>query len=188
LVCVPNRAFRDLRATANLSTGDIACDRTDEIHPENIWLAQRVAKIIGLDIAGIDIVTPDISHPLREVGGVVVEVNAAPGFRMHTHPSQGKPRDVAGAVVNMLFPPGKSSRIPIFAVTGTNGKTTTMRLLAHIVKQTGKTVGYTTTDGTYIGNSLVDKGDNTGPQSAQLIVFLSKTTIRAVAPVAMPQN
>ena len=93
-----------LRATANLSTGGIACDRTDEIHPENIWLAQRVAKIIGLDIAGIDIVTPDISRPLREVGGVVVEVNAAPGFRMHTHPSQGKSRDVAGAVINLLSP------------------------------------------------------------------------------------
>ncbi|AFY90657.1 cyanophycin synthetase [Chroococcidiopsis thermalis] len=159
-----------LRATANLSTGGIACDRTDEIHPENIWLAQRVAKIIGLDIAGIDIVTPDISRPLREVGGVVVEVNAAPGFRMHTHPSQGKPRDVAGAVINMLFPPGKSSRVPILAVTGTNGKTTTTRLLANIVKQTGKTVGYTTTDGTYIGDFLVDRGDNTGPQSAQLIL------------------
>jgi cyanophycin synthetase len=159
-----------LRATANLSTGGIACDRTDEIHPENIWLAQRVAKIIGLDIAGIDLVTPDISRPLREVGGVVVEVNAAPGFRMHTNPSQGKPRDVAGAVVNMLFPPGKSSRIPILAVTGTNGKTTTTRLLAHIIEQTGKTVGYTTTDGTYIGNSLVDKGDNTDLQSAQLIL------------------
>ena len=159
-----------LRATANLSTGGIACDRTDEIHPENIWLAQRVATIIGIDIAGIDIVTPDISRPLREVGGVVVEVNAAPGFRMHTHPSQGKPRDVAGAVVDMLFPPGKSSRVPILAVTGTNGKTTTTRLLAHIVKQTGKTVGYTTTDGTYIGECLVNKGDNTGPQSAQLIL------------------
>lgn len=159
-----------LRATANLSTGGIAVDRTDDIHPENVWLAQRVAKIIGLDIAGIDIVTPDISKPLREVDGVIVEVNAAPGFRMHVCPSRGIPRNVAGAVLDMLFPPEKPSRIPILAVTGTNGKTTTTRLLAHIMKQTGRTVGFTTTDGTYIGDYLVEPGDNTGPQSAQLIL------------------
>jgi len=159
-----------LRATANLSTGGIAVDRTDDIHPENVWLAQRVAKIIGLDIAGIDIVTPDISRPLREVDGVIVEVNAAPGFRMHVCPSVGIPRNVAGAVLDMLFPAGAPSRVPIIAVTGTNGKTTTTRLLAHILKQTNKTVGYTTTDGTYIGDYLVELGDNTGPQSAQLIL------------------
>jgi cyanophycin synthetase len=159
-----------LRATANLSTGGIAVDRTDDIHPENIWLAQRVAKIIGLDITGIDIVTPDISRPLREVGGVIVEVNAAPGFRMHVCPSVGIPRNVAGAVLDMLFPPGAPSRIPIIALTGTNGKTTTTRLTAHIFKQTGRIVGYTTTDGTYIGDYLVEPGDNTGPQSAQLIL------------------
>ncbi|MBV9388271.1 MAG: cyanophycin synthetase, partial [Chroococcidiopsidaceae cyanobacterium CP_BM_ER_R8_30] len=159
-----------LRATANLSTGGIAVDRTDDIHPENVWIAQRVSKIIGLDIAGIDIVTPDISRPLREVDGVIVEVNAAPGFRMHVCPSQGIPRNVAGAVLDMLFPQGALSRIPIVAVTGTNGKTTTTRLLAHILKQTGRTVGYTTTDGTYIGDYLVEPGDNTGPQSAQLIL------------------
>jgi cyanophycin synthetase len=121
-----------LRATANLSTGGIAVDRTDDIHPENVWLAQRVAKIIGLDIAGIDIVTPDISRPIRELDGVIVEVNAAPGFRMHVSPSRGIPRNVAGAVLDMLFPHEKPSRIPILAVTGTNGKTTTTRLLAHI--------------------------------------------------------
>lgn len=159
-----------LRATANLSTGGIAVDRTDDIHPENIWLAQRVAKIIGLDIAGIDIVTPDISRPLREVDGVIVEVNAAPGFRMHVCPSVGIPRNVAGAVLDMLFPSGKPSRVPIISVTGTNGKTTTTRLTAHIFKQTGSVVGYTTTDGTYIGDYLVEAGDNTGPQSAQLIL------------------
>jgi cyanophycin synthetase len=159
-----------LRATANLSTGGIAIDRTDEIHPENIWLAQRVAKIIGLDICGMDVVTPDISRPLREVGGVIVEVNAAPGFRMHVCPSQGLPRNVAAPVIDMLFPPGTPSRVPILAVTGTNGKTTTTRLLAHIYKQTGRTVGYTTTDGIYIGEYLVEKGDNTGPQSAGLIL------------------
>ncbi|MEC4815932.1 MAG: cyanophycin synthetase [Scytonema sp. PMC 1069.18] len=159
-----------LRATANLSTGGIAVDRTDEIHPENVWLAQRIVKIIGLDIAGIDIVTQDISRPLRDMDGVIVEVNAAPGFRMHVAPSQGIPRNVAGAVLDMLFPADKSSRIPILAVTGTNGKTTTTRLLAHIFKQTGKVIGYTTTDGTYVGDYLVEAGDNTGPQSAQLIL------------------
>ncbi|MBW4638812.1 MAG: cyanophycin synthetase [Gloeocapsa sp. UFS-A4-WI-NPMV-4B04] len=159
-----------LRATANLSTGGIAVDRTDDIHPENVWLAQRVAKIIGLDIAGIDIVTPDISRPIRELDGVIVEVNAAPGFRMHVSPSRGIPRNVAGAVLDMLFPHEKPSRIPILAVTGTNGKTTTTRLLAHIFKSTGQIVGYTTTDGTYIGDHLVEPGDNTGPQSAQLIL------------------
>ncbi|MEQ9237422.1 cyanophycin synthetase [Coleofasciculus sp. E2-BRE-01] len=159
-----------LRATANLSTGGIAIDRTDDIHPENVWLAERVAKIIGLDIAGIDIVTPDISQPLRDIDGVVVEVNAAPGFRMHVCPSEGLPRNVAAPVMDMLFPPGQASRIPILAVTGTNGKTTTTRLLAHIYKQTGHGVGYTTTDGIYIGDHLVEQGDTTGPQSAQVIL------------------
>jgi cyanophycin synthetase len=159
-----------LRATANLSTGGIAIDRTDEAHPENIWLAQRIAKIIGLDIAGIDVVTSDISKPLREVDGVIVEVNAAPGFRMHVCPSAGIPRNVAEPVLNMLFPPGAASHVPIIALTGTNGKTTTTRLTAHIFKQTGQVVGYTTTDGTYIGDYLVEPGDNTGPQSAQLIL------------------
>ncbi|TAE95479.1 MAG: cyanophycin synthetase [Oscillatoriales cyanobacterium] len=159
-----------LRATANLSTGGIAVDRTDEIHPENVWLFSRVAKIIGLDIAGIDVVTDDISQPLRDTNGVIVEVNAAPGFRMHVAPSQGLPRNVAGAVFDMLFPSPQPSRVPILAVTGTNGKTTTTRLLAHIVKQTGQITGYTTTDGTYIGEYLVESGDNTGPQSAHLIL------------------
>ncbi len=159
-----------LRATANLSTGGSAVDRTDEIHPENVWLAQRIVKIIGLDIAGIDVVTSDISRPIREVDGVIVEVNAAPGFRMHIAPSQGIPRNVAGAVMDMLFRNQQCSRIPILSVTGTNGKTTTTRLLAHIFKQTNQVVGYTTTDGTYIGDYLVEPGDNTGPQSAQIIL------------------
>jgi cyanophycin synthetase len=159
-----------LRATANLSTGGIAVDRTDDIHPENIWLAQRVAKIIGLDIAGIDVVTPDITQPLREVDGVVVEVNAAPGFRMHVCPSQGLPRNVAAPVLDMLFPHGKTGRIPIISITGTNGKTTTTRLIAHIYRQTGQVVGYTTTDGIYIDEHVVEKGDTTGPQSAQVIL------------------
>ena len=159
-----------LRATANLSTGGIAVDRTDDIHPENIWLAQRVAKIIGLDIAGIDVVTPDITQPLREVDGVIVEVNAAPGFRMHVCPSVGLPRNVAAPVMDMLFPNGKSGRIPIVSITGTNGKTTTTRLIAHIYRQTGQVVGYTTTDGIYVDDHVVEKGDTTGPQSAQVIL------------------
>ncbi|MBE9195910.1 cyanophycin synthetase [Synechocystis sp. LEGE 06083] len=159
-----------LRATANLSTGGIAIDRTDDIHLENIWLMERVAKVIGLDIAGIDVVTSDISKPLRETNGVIVEVNAAPGFRMHVAPSQGLPRNVAAPVLDMLFPPGTPSRIPILAVTGTNGKTTTTRLLAHIYRQTGKTVGYTSTDAIYINEYCVEKGDNTGPQSAGVIL------------------
>ncbi|KKI98829.1 cyanophycin synthetase [Prochlorothrix hollandica] len=159
-----------LRATANLSTGGIAIDRTDEIHPENLWLAQRIVKIIGLDIAGIDIVTDDISRPLRENNGVVVEVNAAPGFRMHVSPSVGQARNVAAPVIDLLYPPGSPSRIPIISITGTNGKTTTTRLIAHLFKQTGQVTGYTTTDGTYIGDHLVEAGDNTGPQSANLIL------------------
>ncbi|HEY9736510.1 MAG TPA: cyanophycin synthetase [Trichocoleus sp.] len=159
-----------LRATANLSTGGIAIDRTDEIHPHNIWLAERIAKIINLDIAGIDIVTSDISRPLREVDGVIVEVNAAPGLRMHFSPSEGIARNVAEPILDMLFPPGTPTRIPVVALTGTNGKTTTTRLTAHIFKQTGKIVGYTTTDGIYMGEHLVEPGDTTGPQSAQVIL------------------
>ena len=159
-----------LRATANLSTGGVAVDRTDDIHLENIWLAQRVAKIIGLDIAGIDIVTLDISKPLREVDGVIVEVNAAPGFRMHTAPSVGIARNVAEPVIEMLFPHGSPCRIPIISITGTNGKTTTTRLIAHIFRQTSMIVGYTTTDGIYIGDCLVEKGDTTGPYSAQVVL------------------
>lgn len=159
-----------LRETANLSTGGIAIDRTDEIHPVNRWLAERVVKIIGLDIAGMDIVTNDISKPLSETNGVIVEVNAAPGFRMHVHPSVGKSRNVAAPVIDMIYPPGSPSRIPIVAITGTNGKTTTTRLTAHIFRQTQKVVGYTTTDGTYIGEYLVEAGDNTGPQSAKMIL------------------
>ena len=167
---LPNQETAYLRATANLSTGGVAIDRTDEIHPRNVWLAQRVAKIIGLDIAGIDIVTSDISKPLTETKGVIVEVNAAPGFRMHAAPSYGLPRNVGASVLEMLFPEQTSSRIPIVAITGTNGKTTTTRLTAHIYRQTGKIVGFTATDGIYIQEYLVEQGDNTGPYSAGAIL------------------
>jgi cyanophycin synthetase len=167
---LPQGAIAYLRATANLSTGGIAVDRTEEIHPENVWIAQRVAKLIGLDIAGIDVVTDDIRKPLKEVDGVIVEVNAAPGFRMHVAPSRGLPRNIAAPVIDMLFPPGTPSRVPILAITGTNGKTTTSRLISHICRQTGKVVGFTTTDGVYIDDYLVEKGDNTGPYSASMIL------------------
>ncbi len=159
-----------LRATANLSTGGTAIDRTDEIHPETIWLAERVSRIIDLDVAGIDVVTTDISQPLGESNGVIVEVNAAPGLRMHIAPSQGVGRNVAAPILNMLFPPTVPTRIPLVAVTGTNGKTTTTRLLAHIFSQVYNAVGFTTTDGIYIGNHLIEKGDTTGPQSAKVIL------------------
>ncbi|AFY38518.1 cyanophycin synthetase [[Leptolyngbya] sp. PCC 7376] len=165
-----DREVAYLRATANLSTGGIAIDRTDDIHPYNVWLFERAAKIIGLDIAGIDVVTEDITKPLPETDGVIVEVNAAPGFRMHVAPSRGLPRNVAAPVIDMLYPDGAPSRIPIIALTGTNGKTTTTRLTAHIYRQTGKVVGYTSTDGVYIGDYLAQGGDNTGPQSAAMIL------------------
>ena len=159
-----------LRATANLSTGGIAIDRTDEIHPDTLWLAERVSHIIGLDVAGIDVITTDITKTLAEVDGTIVEVNAAPGLRMHISPCQGVGRNVAAPILNMLFPPGTPTRIPIVAITGTNGKTTTTRLIAHIFSQVYDAVGFTTTDGIYIGDRLLEKGDTTGPQSAQIIL------------------
>ena len=159
-----------LRETANLSTGGIAIDRTDEIHPDNVWIAERASRLIGLDVAGIDIVTDDISQPLKAVDGVIVEVNAAPGLRMHVSPSKGVARNVAGPIIDMLFPPDAPSRIPIVAITGTNGKTTTTRLTAHIFRQMYETVGFTTTDGIYLGDRLVEKGDTTGPVSARTIL------------------
>ncbi|PZD72695.1 Cyanophycin synthetase [Acaryochloris thomasi RCC1774] len=159
-----------LRATANLSTGGIAIDRTDEIHPETVWLAERVSRIIDLDIAGIDVITTDITQPLSQADGVIVEVNAAPGLRMHIAPSEGRARNVAAPIIKMLFPPGTPTRVPIVAVTGTNGKTTTTRLIAHICRQVYDAVGFTTTDGIYIGDRLVEKGDTTGPLSAQMVL------------------
>ncbi len=159
-----------LRGTANLSTGGTAIDVTDVIHPENIEMAERTIRAIGLDVGGVDFLTTDITESYREVGGGICEVNAAPGFRMHVAPSEGKPRDVAGAVIDMLFPPNTPRRIPIAAITGTNGKTTTSRMLAHILKMAGHTVGLATTDGVYIDGRLSVAGDMTGPTSAQMIL------------------
>jgi cyanophycin synthetase len=159
-----------LRGTANLSTGGTAVDRTDEIHPDNACIAVRAAMSLGLDIAGIDFIIPDISKSARETGGGVVEVNAAPGFRMHLQPTVGRSRPVAPAVIRMLFPDGETGRIPIFAVTGTNGKSTTARMLGHILRQTGLTVGLTSTSGVYVNSERVLKADASGPRSARMIL------------------
>jgi cyanophycin synthetase len=159
-----------LKSTANLSTGGTAEDITELIHPYNVFMAERISKIIGLDICGIDIMADDLTKPLNKSGGAVLEVNAGPGFRMHLQPTSGLPRNVGGHVVDMLFPPGSDSRIPIIAVTGTNGKTTTTRLIAHIAKMRGKKVGYTTSDGVYIQNRLLMTGDCTGPKSAEFVL------------------
>ncbi len=159
-----------LRSTANLSTGGTAIDVTDVIHPDNRDMAIRAIKAIDLDIGGVDFLTNDITESYREVGGGICEVNAGPGFRMHVAPSEGTPRDVAGPVIDMLFPPDSPSRIPIAAVTGTNGKTTTARMLAHILKMSGHTVGLTSTDGVYIDGKLSVPGDMTGPVSSQMIL------------------
>jgi cyanophycin synthetase len=164
-----------LAATANLSTGGTSIDRTDEMHPDNVTACEMAAGVIGLDIAGIDILTPDISVPFRENNSVIIEVNAGPGIRMHTHPAEGRARNVAAPIIDMLYPPGVDATIPVIAVTGTNGKTTTVRLIAHLFRVSENVVGFTTTDGTYLGNRLVIEGDMTGPFSANII--LSNPTV-----------
>jgi cyanophycin synthetase len=162
--------FVQLKQTGNMSTGGTSIDRTDEIHPDNIEIALQAAMIVGLDVAGIDFIATDISQSVRENGGAIVEVNAGPGFRMHTHPTEGHPRHVGRAVVDMLFPPGAPYRIPIVAVTGTNGKTTTSRMIAQIMKTAGNRVGLTTTDGIYIDGTQILTGDMSGPTSAQMVL------------------
>lgn len=159
-----------LKSTANLSTGGTSVDVTDLVHPLNVFVCERIARIVGLDICGIDIMATNLSDPLKQTGGVVLEVNAAPGFRMHLAPSEGTPRNVAAPVLDMLYPSGASARIPIIAVTGTNGKTTTTRLISHIVKNNGYRVGYTTSDGIYIHDSMLKDGDTTGPASAAFVL------------------
>ena len=159
-----------LRLTANLSTGGTARDMTDLVHPDNAEMAVRAIKAIGLDIGGVDFLTPDITQSYKEIGGAICEVNAAPGFRMHMAPSDGRPRDVAGKTIDMLFPAGTPSTIPIAAITGTNGKTTTSRMLAHIHKLAGKRVGLTTTDGVYVDGQRTVIGDMTGPTAARIVL------------------
>ncbi|MEO7430774.1 MAG: cyanophycin synthetase, partial [Dokdonella sp.] len=159
-----------LRSTANLSTGGTATDVTDIIHPDNRDMAVRAIRAIGLDVGGVDFLSTNIAESYKTVGGGICEVNAAPGFRMHVSPSEGTPRDAAGPVVDMLFPPGAPSRVPIAAVTGTNGKTTTARILAHITKMGGFTPGLTTTDGVYIDGQRTVEGDMTGPVSARMVL------------------
>ena len=159
-----------LRSTANLSTGGTAIDVTDVIHPDNREMAERAVRAIGLDVGGVDFLSKDITESYRTIGGGICEVNAAPGFRMHVAPSEGKPRDVAAPVIDMLFPPGAPARMPIAAITGTNGKTTTARMLAHITKMSGYTPGLTTTDGVYIDGQRTVQGDMTGPMSARMVL------------------
>jgi len=159
-----------LRSTANLSTGGTAIDLTDVVHPDNREMAIRAVRAVGLDIGGVDFLTGDITHSYKDVGGAIVEVNAGPGFRMHVAPSEGEPRDVAGKVLDMLYPPGTPGRIPVAAITGTNGKTTTTRMLSHIMKTSGHVVGMTSTGGIQVDGRVTVKGDMTGPQSAQIVL------------------
>lgn len=159
-----------LKSTANLSQGGTATDVTAEVHPFIRHMAERIAKIIDIDVMGIDIIAPHLSEPLEMTGGGVVEVNAAPGFRMHLSPFHGDPRNVAAPVVDMLFPPGAKGTIPILAVTGTNGKTTTARLIAHILKITGRTVGMSSTGGVIIGNDRILSGDYSGPEGTKFVL------------------
>lgn len=162
--------FVQLKLTGNMSTGGTSIDRTDDIHPENMEIARQAAMVVGLDIAGIDMITPDISRSIREFGGGICEINAGPGFRMHTNPTEGHPRHVGRAVVDMMFPRHAPSRVPIVSVTGTNGKTTTSRMIAHIMKTSGRTVGLTTTDGIYIDGTQIMAGDMSGPTSARMVL------------------
>jgi len=167
---LPEGTWIKLALTGNMSTGGTSIDRTIEAHPDNVEIAETAARIVGLDVAGIDFICPDIATPVRETGGAIVEVNAAPGFRMHTHPTEGEPQYVARPVIDSLFPPGTPARIPIVAVTGTNGKTTTVRMIAHILKLMGRRVGMTSTDGIVVDGRLIKKGDMSGPRSAQTVL------------------
>ncbi len=159
-----------LRGTANLSTGGTAIDRTDVMHPDNRLIAEAAVRLVGLDIAGVDFLCPDISRPVAVTGGGLVEINAAPGFRMHLAPAEGRARDVATPVVDMLFPAGSQSRVPIVAVTGTNGKSTTTRMIAAIMREAGKRVGMANTSGIYLDDLQLKAGDASGPRSAKMIL------------------
>ncbi len=171
LDAVPPKGTRvKLALTGNMSTGGTSIDRTIEAHPDNAEIAEMAARVVGLDVAGIDFICPDITVPVRETGGAIVEVNAAPGFRMHTNPTEGEPQYVAKPVIDLLFPAGAPARIPILAVTGTNGKTTTVRMIAHILKLMGRRVGMTSTDGIVVDGRMIRRGDMSGPKSARMIL------------------
>ncbi len=159
-----------LRDTANLSTGGSAIDRTDEIHPDNAAIAEQAAAAIGLDVAGIDFISPDIAKSVRETGGGIVEVNAAPGLRMHLQPARGRARHVARPILRQLFPPNAPSRIPVIAITGTNGKSTTVRMVAAIMQRAGMNVGMTTTSGVYFNGRQMMTSDASGPRSARMVL------------------
>jgi len=169
---LPNGERLFLKYTPNINTGGTSEDVTDQVHPHNIFLAERVARIIGLDICGVDIIAKDISKPLTNNNGAIIEVNAGPGLRMHHHPAKGLARNLAKPIVDMLFPGVDDGRIPIVAITGTNGKTTTTRMIAHLARYVGKfNVGYTTSDGIYINGNAIHEGDCTGPVSTETILF-----------------
>ncbi|WP_454784344.1 cyanophycin synthetase [Legionella sp. WA2024007413] len=168
---LPKDHILDLKETANLSSGGTAKDVTDIVHPFNIFLAERVARLMNLDICGIDVIAKDICSPINENNGAIIEVNAGPGLRMHLSPNEGTPRNVAEPIINMLYPSNLTSRIPIVAVTGTNGKTSVVRIIAHLARCANHYTGHTTTDGIYINNKLIFSGDCSGPTSAQVVLY-----------------
>lgn len=175
-VLEPGRVVR-LRQNGNLSTGGTAKNCTSQIHPKNAYYAITAAKAMSLDVAGIDFATEDISKPIDTNEGAIIEVNAAPGLRMHLYPSEGEPIDVAEEILKMIYPDDNNCSIPIVSITGTNGKTTTTRLIKHTLSLMGLNVGMTSTSGIYIGDKCIQKGDNTGPTSAGII--LSNKTVDA---------
>ena len=163
-----------IRRNANLSTGGTATDVTDLVHPEIAARMIEAAQVIGLDIAGVDVIARDIARPLEEQGGIIVEINAGPGLRMHLEPSAGKPRAVGDAIVATLFADGDNGRVPVVAISGVNGKTTVTRLVAHILKVAGRAVGMTCTDGIYIAGRRIEVGDCSGPRSARAVLLNPK--------------
>src|ERR1700716_1003981 len=166
----PKGTHVQLARTAHISLGGISVDRTDEVHPYNAMIAEQAAQVIGLQVAGIDIVAPDIAASVQETGGAICEVNAGPGLGLHIEPVQGKPRDVARPVIELLFPPGATSRVPIVAVTGTDGRTSTSRMVAHILSSAGRRVGLATTDAAYFGVTPLIPTEMSDPDPARTVL------------------